>query len=201
MIQTYVADIRVLLNNETYETYYQMMPEFRKSKANAIKPTLKKAQSIGAYALYQKVNTGGNFNLSHSGNYVLCAIGKEAETIVGCDVEHIRPVPMNLAKRYFTEKECAFVFAGESEEARLYRFFRLWVLKESYMKATRLGTNLGTKTFEILFNEKNKPYLNLQPEAYAGEYEFREFRVSDEALCATCGLGERIKDSLEQMVM
>lgn len=42
------------------------------------------------------------FNLSHSGNYVLCVLASEE---IGCDIEKIREVKWKLAKRFFSEKE------------------------------------------------------------------------------------------------
>ena len=38
-------------------------------------------------------------------------------------------------------------------------FFRYWVLKESFMKAVRLGMKLDTRKFEIEFDKEDHPVL------------------------------------------
>ena len=95
MIKTWIADVTPLYETETYRRYYCLVPDFRKEKADKITVWEKKAQSIGVWVLLQKMrqyyslDEQANFNLSHSGKYVLCSVDdsgtKGAE--VGCDVE------------------------------------------------------------------------------------------------------------------
>ncbi len=74
------------------------------------------------------------FNLSHSGDYVVCALsGRE----VGADLQiHRSANPERLAERYFSPAEVdAFRQAGDREAF----FFRLWARKEAYGKLTGKG--------------------------------------------------------------
>lgn len=74
------------------------------------------------------------FNLSHSGDYVLCALsGRE----VGVDLQLHRAVGLErLAGRYFSPAEAdALLRAGDREAF----FFRLWARKEAYGKLTGKG--------------------------------------------------------------
>ena len=72
------------------------------------------------------------FNISHSSNYVVCAVGNRP---VGIDIEGGRKGRQNLAKRFFDESEAEWIEECESDE----RFFRIWTLKEAYGKATGQG--------------------------------------------------------------
>lgn len=86
------------------------------------------------------------FNLSHSGSYVICAAGKQP---IGCDVEQVKKAPRQVAKHFFCDSEIAYIQMQESglqDEA----FFRIWTMKESYMKMTGEGIRLPLNEFEIL---------------------------------------------------
>ena len=76
------------------------------------------------------------FNLSHSGDHAVCAF---SGLPVGCDIERIRPVDLKIARRCFSEEECAEIFTQTDEEQRTAAFFRVWTRRESYAKAVGLG--------------------------------------------------------------
>ena len=88
------------------------------------------------------------FNLSHSGHIVICAT---AEKEVGCDVEKIMEVPEGVAERFFHPGESAYVNACVGAE-REHRFFRIWTMKESYIKMTGEGMRLAFDRFELLMD-------------------------------------------------
>lgn len=77
------------------------------------------------------------FNLSHSGDWAVCAVGACA---VGIDLERLRDFPRyrRVAKRYFSP--------SEKEPPDLATFFRLWVEKEAYMKLCGRGLPFGMDT-------------------------------------------------------
>ena len=58
-----------------------------------------------------------------------------------------------------------------SEEEKKIAFYRYWVLKESFMKATRYGMKLGLDTFEILCDEKGARLLN-QPKEICEKFSW-----------------------------
>ena len=72
------------------------------------------------------------FNLSHSGEWALCAV---ANGEVGCDVEKIDPAHLRIAERFYSATENEQLAAADNEEERVLRFFRMWTLKESFIKA------------------------------------------------------------------
>ena len=73
-----------------------------------------------------------DFNVSHSGEWVVLAFGRDRK--VGVDVEKIRREMdvMSIASRYFTPEEAALI---ESAEDRHGLFFHHWARKEAYIKA------------------------------------------------------------------
>lgn len=91
---------------------------------------------------YLKHFPGVQFNLSHSGPYGVCAL---SDTPVGVDVELIRPLVRDVAKRFFTETEQAWLSRRPPEE-----FFRLWTRKESFTKALGKGLTLPLDSFSVL---------------------------------------------------
>ncbi len=75
------------------------------------------------------------FNLSHSGNYVICAVSTRE---IGADIQQHGAGGMErLAQRFFSADEVSALQAcGEEREAL---FYRLWTRKEAYGKLTGRG--------------------------------------------------------------
>src|SRR3954452_22562898 len=84
------------------------------------------------------------FNVSHSGNVGLIAIA--AEMHVGIDVEQIkrRERQDGIARRVFTQAERDAIDGDDD-------FFRHWVAKEAFVKATGRGIS-SVKSFEVLLD-------------------------------------------------
>jgi len=82
------------------------------------------------------------FNVSHSGEWVMLAFGRNRN--VGVDVEKIKREMdvLAIASRYFAPEEIALI---ENAEDRIAVFFQLWARKEAYVKAcgSTLFTELG----------------------------------------------------------
>ena len=52
MVSVWAADITPLLIEETYQAYYDKVPEWRKDKADKLKNVDDKARSVGAWILW-----------------------------------------------------------------------------------------------------------------------------------------------------
>lgn len=72
-----------------------------------------------------------HFNLSHSGNWLLLAVG---DTPVGADIEKITKIRPKTVEKYFSKTEQERVQKNGTEE-----FFEIWCQKESYVKYTGEG--------------------------------------------------------------
>lgn len=108
---------------------------------------------------YLKEFPGIQFNLSHSGPYGVCAISGAP---VGVDVELIRPLRREVAKRFFTALEQGWLERHPPEE-----FFRLWTRKESFSKALGKGLTLPMDSFsvldEVLYRDGTAWYFSSYP--------------------------------------
>lgn len=206
MIRTWAADITPLLEKEKYLQYYRKAAGFRQQKADKIVPQEGKASSIGVWILLEMmrreygVDEHAVFNLSHSGCYALCSIedSGRADIRLGCDIEGVKQVRLDVARRFFCESESAYIARQESEQKKAEAFYRYWVLKESFMKATRLGMKLGLDEFEIALREGQVPCLVRQPEAFPQTYYFQEYEFLNPhykiAVCSDCSdISEKIE--------
>lgn len=84
------------------------------------------------------------FNLSHSGNFCVCATDGFP---VGVDVEKLRPIDLRpIVQRCFSPCERAEI--GEAQSP-LSAFFRLWTAKESAVKQRGTGLAAELKRLEV----------------------------------------------------
>ncbi len=86
------------------------------------------------------------FNLSHSGGY--CALAVGAFPAIGVDIEALRDTVGDIAKNVFSVRE-AERYATVAPADRMRVFFRGWVAKEAYLKATGEGLAGGFKSVEF----------------------------------------------------
>lgn len=101
--------------------------------------------TIGQYGKPRLVDGLAEFNLSHAGRWVVCAL---SPTAVGIDVEQVRPFDLVLAWRCFHRRECA-ALAAQPVAAQHDYFFRLWTAKEAYMKALGMGFQRDMASFSV----------------------------------------------------
>ena len=81
------------------------------------------------------------FNISHTGDYAVCAIRVGSE--VGVDIEACKPREVSaLAARYFHESESASMEACADETERLALFYHYWTAKEALLKGAGGGLTL-----------------------------------------------------------
>ena len=95
-----------------------------------------------------------------------------------------------MCQTFFCASEFQRIVEQNTEVERAEEFYRYWVLKESFMKATRLGMKLGLDQFEIGFSKEGSPYLLKQPEEFPQRYYFKEYTIADIpykiAVCSNC---------------
>ncbi|MCC6582727.1 MAG: 4'-phosphopantetheinyl transferase superfamily protein [Chitinophagales bacterium] len=99
------------------------------------------------------INTEMDFNISHSGAYVICAIAQNAR--VGIDIEKHRTLKMNIAERFFNEQECLEIDSSEQPEQA---FFDFWSIKEAAIKCDGRGVEVLSKTHVL--SAPNKHFAN-----------------------------------------
>lgn len=93
---------------------------------------------FGKYGKPEFADLPLHFSISHSGDYVLCAV---SDAPIGADIQQIRQNvdARKLASRFFPKQERDEVFGIADETARRERFFHLWTRREAYAKLTGEG--------------------------------------------------------------
>lgn len=207
MIKVYIAGTEALKDTVLFQKRYREVPESRREKIDRICSEQDKRLSLGAWLLLQKgladygidvknirLGYGVNgkpflkdypdlfFNLSHSGERVMCAVSAHE---IGCDVEKIKENNLKVAKRFFQEKEYEQIINQETPQKRLEMFYRMWTLKESFMKVTGMGMKLPLDSFMIEISEEK---ITVWQEDKPENYFFKEYNLQDGykyACCAT----------------
>lgn len=88
------------------------------------------------------------FNISHTNGLVVCAVSGGVE--IGVDVENLhRHIDLlSLSPQVFSLSETEILRSLKDIERRR-RFFKLWTLKEAYIKARAMGLAIPLNSFEF----------------------------------------------------
>jgi len=118
-----------------------------------------------------QASCGLHFSLSHTRGLAACAIGEPYP--LGIDAEAwATQTPIEIAERYFSAAEARLV-AEKAEAERRATFYRLWTLKEAYLKATGQGLTASLDSFAFHLD----PVAIAVPAPYSAEaWRFAEFR-------------------------
>lgn len=204
--KVYVADISFLNDESNFENFLKFVPVYRREKALRFKFQKGRAQSLGVGLLLkiackefgipdadENVAYGENekpyfvnspqvhFNLSHSEERAMCVM---SSCEVGCDVEKVKRDRGKLAERFFMPHEVAWIKSFALPEEETLAFYRLWTLKECYMKVTGQGLSLSPELFSFSFGENGK--ISLVHGCARPEFTFREFNLGDSFRYACC---------------
>jgi len=97
------------------------------------------------------------FNVAHSGDFVLIAVSK---TAVGVDIEQIKPdrAYKMIARRFFSEWETA-VFNTIPAANQAQAFYHCWTRKEAYLKGIGTGLTTELDSFDVEFRPDREPAL------------------------------------------
>ena len=87
---------------------------------------------------------GFDFNISHSGEYVICALSDEGT--IGIDLERIRDIKINEFKSFFSASQWELL----SKDFSLQGFFRLWTKLESVIKWDGSGLYVDMNKVQLM---------------------------------------------------
>lgn len=137
---------------------------------------------------------GIHFNVAHTSRLVAMAIGRHE--MLGIDVETVnRRAPLSVAPRYFTQDE-ADALAALPVDEQFPRFFALWTLKESWLKATGAGFAGGLDSVSFAFGDATRARGFHLRDDDAAAWQFWQASPSDEHLLA---LGVRSAGAIERV--
>lgn len=123
------------------------------------------------------------FNLSHSGDYIVCAI---SEREVGVDIEKIGNARLAVAKRFFHPEEIRKL-DGEPIECRDDLFFTYWSVKESFLKYIGTGLTCPLSSFWVVTDESND--IKISSENGIGTPYIYPCKIDPQYKCFVCSEG------------
>lgn len=209
--KVYIADTEFLKDKTVFEKHYLKASAMRKRKIDSFvfmkdkmlcltaEMLLKKALSdmgisdfeitYGSYGKPYLKDCPLYFNLSHSENMVMCVVSDKE---VGCDVEKISQIELEVAKRFFFTTEYDAILKAEDEKSQQEMFFRLWTLKESFMKAVGLGMKLPLDSFRVdIVDEKATVFQKVNKNSYY----FKEYNFNNGYRFAVCGRSDNFPEA------
>lgn len=211
MIYTYYADVRCLKNRALFQEKCKLLSPYRLQKIALLKHEKDKCRSLAAGLLLNhalgscglqeksaeyeigewgkpvlKYHTQINFSLSHSGDYAICTIG---DSPLGNDIEQRKEGRLKVADRFFEEEELAWLYDAKDDAERELRMFRLWTMKESFLKATGRGMSLSLKNFSIHVEEASGR-ARVRHSFDGKYYSLREYQEIEGYCTAVCCQGK-----------
>ena len=219
MIYTYYIDITQFENEKLFQEKLSLLSPYRQQKIAFLKHDKDKNRSLGAgIALDHALETYGlkersveyefgewgkpslkyhpniHFSLSHSGDYAVCSIGDKA---MGNDIELIKPGRLKVADRFFAKEELEWMYAIQDETEITQRMFRIWTMKEGFLKATGKGISLPLNAFAVIVDEEANR-IRVQHTFNAKFYHMKEYsEIADYRVAVCC---EESRDAAYSMI-
>lgn len=241
MMQVYVVDALNELSDEKFANYLKLVDDERKDRIMRFHFMADKKRSLvgtllTGYVIFKafgvspgdiifeknkygkpfvKGRSDIHFNISHSGNYVVAAVG---ENSVGIDVQEHKSGNLDIADRFFSNEERAVLDAVESsleeqggashnlikdsspderQELKRRMFYDMWSLKEAYIKCIGMGLSKPLDEFGIL--EKNGEYKLYDDGVENDKYYFRKYTLSDDYSLCVCAMDDCFPDEFVQV--
>lgn len=119
------------------------------------------------------------FNLSHSGEYALLAVGQDYPIGVDLELFSAREY-LDLAKYMFSEQELASI-KGVPHHLQPITFFNIWAQKEAFIKACGMGLSYPTQEFTV-------PHLSATNSKVIDNKHNQEWRITSfQPTITSCG--------------
>ena len=143
---------------------------------------------VNKFGKYELTNHNLHFNLSHAGQYVICAI---SDRLVGVDIEEKQSRDFSSFQSVWTEREKDFFQVDKMED-----FYYLWTAKESYVKwlGTGLATDLKTVDIDhngIVYQNRKIASARVQTIKVDSQYQC--------AVCSECRVGQVMFITMQQL--
>ncbi|MDY6426445.1 MAG: 4'-phosphopantetheinyl transferase superfamily protein, partial [Bacteroidales bacterium] len=96
----------------------------------------------------------------------------------------IRERDLDIAKRFFTSEEYDLIKSQKTDELQTKMFFRIWTLKESFVKCIGTGLSTPLNEFSIIPDWHGK--ITLNQTISNSEYNFVELNLDDGYKYSVC---------------
>lgn len=123
-----------------------------------------------------------HFNISHSGDWVVAVVDKQP---IGIDIEKVCPIwYVDIAKRFFKNDEYNWLLA-QNDKNKLEDFYKLWTLKESYIKMMGTGLSMPLDSFSIIFDTEGNISTKGNGDVIKKRY-FKTYTIDKNYIIAVC---------------
>lgn len=124
-----------------------------------------------------------HFNISHSEHWVIGAVDSYP---IGIDIERMEYIENidEISKRFFSNEEIKYIESQKSYSEKIKCFYKMWTLKESYLKSIGKGLTkrLSSFSLEVI---KDKVVLSDQSEI-KNDYYFNHFIYNHNYYISVC---------------
>lgn len=204
MVETFILNTDPLDNKELFEQLLEQVDDTRKEKILKLRTFTKQKQSLGAGLLIKKYvgdvhslnkngkpkNNDTEFNISHSGKYVV--LTKGGTEPVGVDIELMQRGNKHIAPRFFTLDECVQIDRSYDPDKT---FTQIWTLKEAFLKCIGSGVGKDLKRFTIHIDDEK---IRIDNRINRNIYYFKEYDISGYKL-SVCSEDNRFAETLEDV--
>lgn len=136
-----------------------------------------------------------SFNLSHTNNVIVCAVSVLGN--VGIDVEFVRNdrQVVGISDRFFSPKEVDLMRSLREHEKSIL-FYRLWTLKEAFVKAEGRGLSIAFDKFWFEISSRSiRIYSDSALDVECSKYSFVQTRFYSNGKDTGCELGVALRTS------
>ncbi|GIN72147.1 4'-phosphopantetheinyl transferase [Bacillus sp. J14TS2] len=132
------------------------------------------------------------YNISHSGNYVVCAVHNQH---VGIDVEKVQVFDLCMAKQLFTAFEYRDILNSKN---RILACYEIWTLKESYVKALGKGLAIPLHSFRVRKSDNNEiEVVDMDKNEKVLDYMYKQYTLDTDYKLAVCAQDAEKSDFVE----
>ncbi|MCQ2788822.1 MAG: 4'-phosphopantetheinyl transferase superfamily protein [bacterium] len=164
MTELYITNINEI---ENFDKLVKKLPKERQERISKFRKIEDKLASLASGLFINKlakdkpikltsygkpyIENGPHFSISHSKDYVIMAVDSKN---IGCDIEYNNDVAIkNIGKYAFHPQEFEY---WSSMNFKTSLFYKLWTLKESYLKLVGKGLLLPPQSVCIDFDKEIK---------------------------------------------
>ena len=197
MVHVFYYRISSRLPAPNFNAYLQTMPVAIQKRITAYRHWEDAERSLAGYLLLQKgiklikgaapdlaelkqgafrkpyLEGNVHFNISHSGNYTVCAVSEIHE--VGIDIEMLNDIPLGDFTEFFEANEWSRV-VNSPDPAKA--FYMLWTKKESFLKL--IGSGLNVPLNQVIILDDNR--IDWEGK----QYSLQQLHIDPLHLCHLC---------------
>lgn len=138
-----------------------------------------------------------DFNVSYSGDYIVIAINECGK--VGVDIEQILSINLSIAEQFCTKNELKYLYEVRGDSA-LQRFYAIWTLKESFVKAIGVGLSCDSLK-EFYFNFYESEEVKMFNNGVNNKWNFKIINFNKKYVLSVCSDNNNLPDKVSNIAI